>query len=368
MVDKQVMTQRIKEITQIMGVGGHEFQVANYIARQLKDHVDSLEMRPNGMLIARKKGTKPGKKVAVCAHMDEVGYIIKSITPEGFLYFDKIGEPTDAVMPGRKVLVEGRPGEYIPGIIGVRAGHLLTAEEMAKPQTVGQSYVDLCVHSRQEVEEMGIRVGTQMVLDSPCTHMYNPDFMSTRACDCRVPCAILVETMKNLKAEEIHGEIYACFTVLEESTVAGGAVVSNYVQPDYGIFLDTVPCGDVPDCDAVKELPLALEKGAALILSQQWAAAAMFAGSHPKLCDAIRASAKATGAKLQEFAFNSAAYVTDAVGAVNSGNGMAVVTLALPRRFSHSPVETFHIQDVLDHQAILEDVLKQDVDLNMLNF
>ena len=54
------------------------------------------------------------------------------------------------------------------------------------------------------------------------------------------------------------------------------------------------------------------------------------------------------------------------MGGVYGGEGMAVVTMALPRRFSHSPVEVFHMNDICDTQKIVERFLKTEVDLTMV--
>ena len=359
---KENLRARIKEMTALIGVSGAEWDVSKYCQKALEGYVDKVEVLPNAVVIASKKGAHPGPKIMVTAHMDEVGYIVKSVDAKGFLFFDKLGGATEACLPGRRVLVKGSKG-VVPGVVGVRAGHLLTAEQMAKPQTVGQSYVDICVNSKEEAEALGIGVGAQIVPDSPCTEMHDPDYMTTRAADCRVLCSIIIETMKNLKAEDIHGEVFAVFNILEESTVnaIGGAILA--IRPQYGLFLDTIPCGDVPDCNFDKELPVGLKRGPVIILSQQFAAGFMCAGSHPKLVAALRDSAAATGAKHQEVAFNGAGYATDAVGAVKLG--MAVISMAVPRRFSHSPVEIFHMDDVCDAQKVVEDFLKKDVDLTL---
>lgn len=362
---KELLRKRIKEMTAIVGVSGHEWDVARYIKGELDGHVDSIEVRPNGVLIASKKGTKPGPRIMVSAHMDEVGYIVKSISPTGFLFFDKIGGATEACIPGRRVLVKGDKG-VVPGIFGVRSGHLLTAEEMARPQTVSQSYVDICVNSREEAESLGISTGAQIVIDSPCQEMLDTDYLSTRAADCRILCAIIVETMKKLMTDEIRGEVFAVFSTLEETTVNGIASAVNYLNPDYGVFLDTIPSSDVPDCDFTKELPISLNQGPVIVVSQQYAPGLKYAVSHPKLIQAVRKSGKDTDTKYQEFAFNGAGYVTDAVGAVNAGNGMAVITMSVPRRYSHSPVEVFNMNDVVDTQKIIEDFLRKDVDLTMV--
>ena len=160
--------------------------------------------------------------------------------------------------------------------------------------------------------------------------------------------------------------VCAVFNILEETTIkAIAAPVARY-KPLYGLFLDTIPCGDVPDCDFEKELPVGLKRGPVILRSQMMSASFLRAGSHPKLVAALQEAAAKTGAKHQEFAFNGAGYITDAVGGVYGGEGMAVVTMALPRRFSHSPVEVFHMNDICDTQKIVERFLKTEVDLTMV--
>lgn len=361
---KERLRHRIKEMTSLIGVSGHEWDVSKYIFDAIKDAVDSIEIRPNGNLIAIKKGLKPGPRVVISAHMDEVGFVVRAIDSRGFLYFDKIGYPTEACMPGRRVLVKGENG-VVPGIIGVRAAHLLTPEELKQPQTVKKSYIDIGVRSRQEANELGIYSGAQVVIDSPCCELNNPDYISSRAMDCRVLCAIIVETMLNLKAEDIHGEVCAVFTVLEESSTWGAMPAMNMLLPEYGLFMDTVPTGDVPDGNFEVEVPVGIGLGPVIIVSQQWQAASKCVAAHPKIIKALRDSAKLTGTVCQEFAFNCAGFLTDASTATHSGHGMATGTIGVPRRFSHSPVELIHMDDVVGCQSVVEQFLKTKVDLNM---
>ncbi|MDK9712421.1 M42 family metallopeptidase [Acidaminobacter sp.] len=362
---KEQLRKRLKELTSIIGLSGYEWDVAKYIKNELKDHVDSVEMMNCGILVARKKGTKPGPRVLVSAHMDEVGYAVTTITPNGFLYFGKVGLASEACMPGRRVWVKGDQGA-VPGVIGTRSAHMLTPEEMAKPQSIKQSYVDICVRSREDAEALGIRTGSQIVPESPCQEMADTDYLCGRALDDRIGCAILIEAMIELKTEDIQGEIFAVFGILEETTVSAVSAAVNYLKPDYGLFIDTVPAGDVPDCDSVKELPIALNKGPVIILSQAYLNALSYATSHPKLVEAVRASAVTTNSKFQEFAFIGAAYLTDGAKCLYAGNGMAIVSLAIPRRYSHSPVEICHLEDVVSALKITEDFLKKHIDLTMI--
>lgn len=362
---KERIRKRLKELTSIIGLSGYEWDVAKYIKKELEGHVDSIEMMTCGILVATKKGIKPGSRVMICAHMDEVGYQVKTITSDGFLYFGKVGLASEACIPGRKVWVKGDKG-VVPGIIGTRSVHLLTAEEMARPQTVKQSYVDICVRSREEVEALGIRTGAQIVPDSPCQEMVDTEYLCGRALDDRIGCAILIEAMKDLKAEDIQGEIFAVFGILEETTVSAVSAAVNYLYPDYGLFIDTVPTGDVPDCDYVRELPIGLAKGPVIILSQASAVIPAYATSHPKLVQALQDSAVSTKSKYQEFAFIGALYISDAARCLYAGKGMANSLLAIPRRYSHSPVEVCNLNDLVDTLKITEDFLKKNIDLTMI--
>ena len=107
MTMKERLRSRVAELTSIIGVSGHEWDVAKYIFDAIKDDVDTIEQLPNGIIVATKKGAHPGPRVMVSAHMDEVGYEVKSVSPQGYLYFDQIGGATIACLPGRRVLVKG---------------------------------------------------------------------------------------------------------------------------------------------------------------------------------------------------------------------------------------------------------------------
>ena len=359
---KDTLRKRIEELTAIVGIGGYEWDVAKYIMKALDGYVDSIELRPNGSVIACKKGKKPGPRFMVTGHMDEVGFEVKTIAANGFLLFDKVGKPTEGCMPGRRVLVKGRKGT-VPGVIGVRAGHMLTPEQMAKPQTVGQSYVDIGAASAAEANEWGIFTGAQIVPDSPLTSLHNPDLVVSRAIDCRALCAIMVEMLRQTPAEEIAGELCAVFNVMEESTLGAIPAAVSYLEPEYGVFLDTIPCGDVPDCAFAKELPISLEKGPVLVLSQQLPSGRMRAVNHPALNEAMHKAAEKAGVPMQEFAFNGGGFATDAVAAAAAGKGIATVTLALPRRYSHSPVELLSMKTAVETQKLLTAFIGDGVNL-----
>lgn len=93
MTMKERLRSRVAELTSIIGVSGHEWDVAKYIFDAIKDDVDTIEQLPNGIIVATKKGAHPGPRVMVSAHMDEVGYEVKTVSPQGYLYSIRSAAP-----------------------------------------------------------------------------------------------------------------------------------------------------------------------------------------------------------------------------------------------------------------------------------
>jgi len=362
---KEKLRSRIRELTSLIGISGCEWDVSRYIYGVLDGHVDSLELLPNGALIAVKRGGRPGVRRVLSAHMDEVGYSVRTIDARGFLHFDKVGGATEACMPGRRVLVKGR-GEAIPGVIGVRSAHVASPQELAKAQTVDESYVDIGVSSREEALALGIGTGAQIVPDSPCAELHDPDIMTSRAIDCRVLCAIIIETMLRLGREDFAGEICAVFSVMEETTIMGVMPAINKLLPTYGLFLDTIPTNDVPGGDTETGIPLRIGGGPAVLVSQQLARGFRRAVAHPKLLAALEELAARDGIPYQAFAYDCGSMMTDASAAAHSGYGTATATLGVPRRYSHSPVELINLNDAVGAQRLTEAFIRENLDISML--
>lgn len=361
---KEDLRKEIKALTAQIGVSGYEWDIAKYIAKEVEPFADEIELRPNGNLIVTVKGVKEGPKVLYGAHLDEVGYVIKTIGEDGFLYFGKVGGSSENILPGRKVLIKTEKG-VIPGVIGTRSTHMLTEEEIKKMQSVKTSYVDICAGSREQAMEWGVMTGCQMVIESPCTEFANTDYVVTKAADCRALCAILVDAIRRLDKQELAGIHYFVFTSMEEVTTAGIKAAVTYLQPDYCYIFDTVPSGDVPDTRDIDN-PLKLGGGAAIMLAQHNSRYTNYAIAHPKLLAAARETALENDIKTQEFAFVGAFYSNDGAGAINAGIGNAVLSISLPRRYSHSPTEVICLDDCVAIEKLLLELAKKPLDINML--
>ena len=74
----------LEKLTRTIGVSGEEDDVRSVILNEIKPYADEIQISPLGNILAFKKGEKrPEKKLMLCAHMDEVGLMVRTITDEG---------------------------------------------------------------------------------------------------------------------------------------------------------------------------------------------------------------------------------------------------------------------------------------------
>jgi endoglucanase len=124
--------------------------------------------------------------------------------------------------------------------------------------------------------------------------------------------------------------------------------------------LDTVPCGDVPDIDTDNELPVYLGKGPAMIITQGDPTVLRFNAIHPAIRKILTEISPALGIKMQELALSERAYATEESLAFMSGGGTPAATVAIPRRYAHSPVEMLNLNDAVATYELLKELFRRN--------
>lgn len=341
---KERIKESLRELTGLVGVSGSEQEVVKYMQERLLPLADEVQVDRNGNVIAIKNGNGPGPKVMISSHSDEVGFCVKNILPNGFIMFDKVGGVSDQLLLGRKVWITTRK---LPGIIGIKAGHMQTPEESMRVKTTRECYIDVGASSRTEVEGLGIRIGDPIVFQSDFMEMANKDLVSTKSVDNRIHCAILIELFKELQGVEFAGKLFGVVTVQEEVGLQGAVMAGNAIEPDYAIVLDTIPAGDTPDIDTEISLPVYLGAGPACPIADGVRGGMAFNYIHPKVREIVEEQAMKASIPLQTITLIGDGYTTDAASLTSANKGIPVGVVATPRRYSHSPVELVNLNDAL---------------------
>jgi endoglucanase len=285
---------------------------------------------------------------------------VKNIFPDGFMSFEKVGTAVDKIMPGRKVLIKTKSNGIIPGIIGIKAGHLQTDAERNSVQKASQLFLDVAAVAKGEVEAMGIRIGDRFVIESDFTEMHNRDYVCTKAIDDRVACVAIIQLFDSLNKVDFPGAIVGAITSQEEFSFMGARTISDIVKPDCAIVLDTIPCVDTPDCNPAREHPVWMGKGPVCALDFGVSNGAWFHFIHPKVREMIEDASLGTDINIQYLTSLDCGYTTDAPEVSFGNGGTPTGTLAIARRYSHSPVEIMNLNDAVDLVELMTYIAMQN--------
>ena len=226
----------LRRLTAINGVSGQEEAVRNSLIEEITPFAETLRVDSIGNLIVEKRGEKtPSRKIMVCAHMDEVGLIIKKITSDGFLKFGCVGGIDRKVLIGKRVKV-GKNG--IDGVIGVKAVHLLEKEEKKTAPSVEKLYIDIGAASKEEAETV-VDLGDYAAFSGEYI-AFGEGKICAKALDDRAGCAVMCELMQ----EEQKYDSTFVFTVQEEVGLRGAQVAAYQERPDFVLVLETTSAAD----------------------------------------------------------------------------------------------------------------------------
>ena len=232
------MIQCLETLCALNGVSGDEGQVRNYIRSWAEEHADSVRTDALGNLIAFKRGRKAAEnRLMLCAHMDEVGVIVTRATDEGFLKFDFVGGVDRRVALGKPV--ELGP-DRVPGVIGMKAIHLLSREDMKKVPKTDALYLDIGASSREEALSM-VPLGTCGAFAGP-PERFGDGLFKAKAIDDRVGCAVMLELLR----EKLPMDVTFAFTVQEEVGTRGAFGAAFSVTPEVALVLETSTAADLP--------------------------------------------------------------------------------------------------------------------------
>jgi len=326
--------QFLKELTETSGVPGYEGRVRALMRRYLEP-VATIEQDRMGSIIGKRVGQAESPRVMLAGHMDEIGFMVRHITKEGFVKFQPLGGWWDQVLLGQRVTIVTAEGD-VTGIIGAKPPHLLPDDERKKVVEKKEMYIDIGATSADEVAAAGVRMGDPIVPVSGFTVLANPKTYMAKALDDRLGCALAVQTLERLAEDEHPNAVYAVGTVMEEVGLRGAKTTAHVVNPDVAIVLEVDICGDVP---GIKEEETAVKLGAGPTMLVYDARMI----PNLKLRDLVIATAEELGMPLQLSAMSGGA--TDG-GMIHMHNeGVPTVVIGVPTRHIHSHAAIMHRDD-----------------------
>ncbi len=234
----------LKELTETSGVSGYETPIRSLVRKYLEKYGE-LTQDKIGNVICRKQGTSEKPRIMLAGHMDEIGFMVKQITPEGFIKFLPLGGWFDQVLLGQRVIIQSNKGDVV-GVIGAKPPHLLPADERDKVVKRKDMYIDIGASRKDEVESVGIQLGDPIIPRADFVELAGGLTYLSKAFDDRVGTALVISAMQELQQKSHPNTVYGVATVMEEVGIRGATTSVRAVDPDVAIVLESDIAGDVP--------------------------------------------------------------------------------------------------------------------------
>lgn len=317
----------LAELTDADGAPGFEGPVRTIVMREWKSLLDNLHVDGLGNVLGTHAGQGDGPRVLLMAHMDEVGFLVRYIDDNGYVYVSPLGGYIDQSVLTQRFTI-ATPNGPVVGYTGMKSTHIVPADERNQMVALADMFLDIGARSRDEaMNKFGVRPGqgvtyrTKFELLNEGSGRY-----IAKAWDDRVGLSVITDVLKQLGTHP--NALHVAATVQEEIGLRGASVVQNSAHADIVINLEIGIANDFPLRTAQHLAQEALGKGATVFV---------FDGSmipNQKYVDWIVKLAKDNSIPIQFTAVSG--YGQDAAQVQKSGTGVPAVNLGVPTRYGHS--------------------------------
>jgi putative aminopeptidase FrvX len=322
----------LKELMNTISPSGFEEDAVKVWKQRTKKFVDKVktDVHGNSMGIVNEGGSP---KVMLAGHIDEIGYMVKYISDEGYIYFDTIGGIDLHLVPGERVWIKTKKGKVL-GVMGKKPIHLIEAEERKKVAKIDQLWIDIGVKDGKEAKSI-VSTGDPAV-PAVGFEVLNADNVVGRGFDDKSGAFVVSETLRLVSKNKPKASVYGVATVQEEIGLRGATTSAYGISPDIGIAIDVNFATDCPDMDKKRVGDINIGGGPII---------ARGPNINPKLFDLFVKTAKEEKIPYQLQGLPRGTG-TDANVIQLTKAGVATGLISIPNRYMHTPVELVNLKDL----------------------
>ena len=310
----------LKQITGITSVSGREAELLEKIRMLVSPYVDECSFDNMGNLMALKKGTdENAKDIMLCAHADEIGFMVTYIEDNGYIRIAPIGGINFVSAAYCKVVFEnGTKGVLVP------------ESKISDTKKADNYYVDIGADSKKSAEKK-VKIGDVVVCEASVEKLMGKRIVG-RPLDDRIGCAVLFAIAKNLT--ETKNNVWFVFSTQEEVGCRGAKTAANRISPDCALVFDVTGTGDT-----VGAIPMAVKLGDGAAVKIKDASVICDHETVEKLIDLAKEYKIPYQCEILTYGG------TDTSSIQVSGIGARAAALSIPSRYIHSSVEMVDLKD-----------------------
>lgn len=320
----------LAELCETCGVSGREERLRAVVRREMQPLAEEIRTDALGNLIAVRRGRGSGR-LAIMAHMDEIGFLVSHVEEKGFLRLVPIGGHDTRNMVAQRVTVCGE--RDLPGLLypGIKPHHLSTEDERKRSPSISDFFVDVGLPA-DEVRGL-VPVGTPVVIARSLVELGQS--VSCKALDDRVAVYVMIEAVRRARPSEF--TVCAVATTQEEVGCRGALTAAYGLEPDVGLALDVTIAADIPGVPEHERVTCLGDGPAIKIMDSN-------SISHPRLVKALKTLAERRELKHQLEILPRGG--TDAGPLQRTHAGIPAATISVPTRYVHTSIEMAHRGDI----------------------
>lgn len=323
----------LKRYCSATGVSGFEENVTDLFFRETSGCTNVQETDPLGNAYAWLSSCNDSSPIMIEAHCDEIGFQVIHISESGLLYVRRNGGVDEQCLPGSIVTVQTAGGGYIEGVIGKKPIHLMSQDDRLRTAEIHQLWVDTGL--APETVKQEVSIGAPVAL-SPNFRKLGSRIVS-KALDNRVGLFVISEVLKNLYGKSLNRSVCAVATTQEELGSRGAVVAAYKCRPKVAITVDLDFATDLPDMNANRYGNTCLGKGVVLPFN---------ADISPNIFKKMVDICESKGISFQKSARPHSTGGTNVSRIQLSRDGIETMSLGIPCRYMHTPVEMCDIEDI----------------------
>lgn len=338
----------LETLMMVPGLSGHEERVA----KAIRSRLDALGLAHRtdrlGNVVVTVDGDINAPSVMLFTHMDQLGFIVRKVTDDGFIKVERLGGVPERALASQSVLLCVGQGSDAPAIIANKAHHATAPDEKFEVVRTPDLVIDAGFTSKAEAEAAGVRIGTPVVYQ-PNVQALGAHRIAGTSVDDRAGCAVQLAVAEALAGRSGGPTVHLVFSVQEEFNLRGAVVVAQTLKPDIAIQIDLMLATDTPDMAERGDMTLGGGPGISLY-SFHGRGTLNGVIPHPAMVGLMEDTATKLAIPLQRSA--QVGVLTDLSYVQLVGEGVASIDVGFPMRYSHASLEVCDLRD-LDALATL---------------
>ncbi len=284
----------------------------------------------NGNVIGEFGERQEGKPhILIDAHIDKIGFVASFIDDDGFVKVANYGGIDRRLLPAQKVRILHDNGTETFGVISTIPPHLSNSGEKKVPEIS-----DICIDvglSKEDACER-ISLGDKIVFDTDSAELFG-DRITASGLDDRCGVVTILRAVELALQDKINCSFTVLFSEQEEVGERGAKIAAYDINPDIAIAVDVSFALTSDDselkCGVMTKGPMI---GIAPTLDRELSKKFIEIAKNNEIPYQIEVMSGETGTNADRFSVNN--------------SGAKTVTISIPLKYMHTPVEVISICDI----------------------